>query len=309
MNADALHAFGHRLFVAQRPAWPLAIARVLIGIGILGWSISMWFDVSTLLGTDGLLGTDTASSLWRWIPLDSDVLVRLALAVLAASSVAIITGWRPTIWLLVAFVLMVSIQRRSPMILNSGDIILRDLTLLLALTPSGAAMSLDRVRAHGRDAFFTSAMVAPWGLRLVQLQMMVVYVFAFWSKSGELWTNGTAVSTVLRLDDLQRFAVPGFIITSVLFTAVLTWSTLIVEVALGLLLWAKPLRPYLIVLGVILHLSIGATLLVGFFGIAMIAGLMTFLDADWVDDRVRERRRQPAGGTGKRSSSARLSSS
>lgn len=292
----AMKEFGHRLFVAPRPAWPLAIARVLIGAAILGWSISLWPDVADLLGEDSLVRPEFASSMWRWIPIESAAEARLALAALVVCAVLIMAGWRPTIWLLVAFVLLVSVQRRSPVILNSGDIILRDLTLLLALTPTGAAMSLDRVRKHGRDAFFTSALVAPWGLRLVQLQMMVVYIFAFWSKSGELWTNGTAVSTVFRLDDLQRFAVPDFIVSNVMIIAMLTWLTLIVEIALGMLLWAKRLRPILITLGVLLHLSIDMSLLVGFFGIAMIAGLMTFLDADRLDERIRRRVGQPISG-------------
>ena len=63
---------------------------------------------------------------------------------LIVASLAIVVGWKPTIWLLVAFVLLVAVQRRNHLILNSGDIILRDFTLLLAFTPTGAAFSLDR---------------------------------------------------------------------------------------------------------------------------------------------------------------------
>ena len=36
----------------------------------------------------------------------------------------------------------------------------------------------------GRESLWTAPLVAPWGLRLVQLQMVVVYFFAFWSKNG-----------------------------------------------------------------------------------------------------------------------------
>lgn len=286
----ALGDAGRRLFLQQRSAWPLAMARIIIGLAIFGWAFTMLFDVGALLGTNALVGPEFASDLNRYIGLDSTASISIALVVLLVAAVAITVGWRPTIWLLVAFVLLVAIQRRNTMILNSGDIILRNLTLLLAFTPTGAALSVDRVRRYGRDALWTSARVAPWGMRLVQLQMMTVYFFAFWSKSGELWKNGTAVSTAFRLQDLQRFGQLDVLVDNIWIVAFLTWSTLAVELALGTLLWVKKLRPLLIVLGVLLHVMIDTFVLVGFFGPAMIAGLMTFLDADRLDVYARTRR-------------------
>lgn len=286
---DAMRDVGHRLFVAPRTAWPLAIARVVIGSSILLWALTMILDADALLGDEALVGAEFADGLNRYLPLDSTLTVGVALAVLVVAAIAIVVGWRPSVWLIVAFVLLVAIQRRNTMILNSGDIILRDLTLLLALTPTGAAMSVDRVRRHGRDAFWTSAMVAPWGLRLVQLQMMVVYLFAFWSKSGSQWHDGTAVSTAFRLRDLQRFGELNVLVDNIWVVAALTWSTLAVELALGTLLWVKRLRPVLIVCGVLLHVMIDTFMLVGFFGLAMIAGLMTFLDSDRVGRFIRRR--------------------
>ena len=194
--------------------------------------------------------------------------------------------------------LLVSVQRRNHLILNSGDIVLRDLTLLLAFTPTGAALSFDRYRRLGRDGLYTAGMVAPWGLRLVQLQVMVVYIFAFWSKSGNEWREGIAVSTALRLHDLQRIGELDVLVENIWVVAVLTWGTMVVELMLGTLLWYKPLRPMLIVLGVLLHLSIDGLLLVGFFGLTMIGGLMTFLDGDTIEQSVRaKRQRQSTDGS------------
>ncbi len=286
---ESLRHLGRRVFIAPRSAWPVAIARMMIGVVILLWTITMGFDSAALLGDDAVVGVEFASSRARYLSLDSTLAINIALVVLGLVSIAIIVGWRPSLWLLVAFVLLVAVQRRNGMILNSGDIILRDLTLLLALAPTGAAMSVDRIRQHGRGSFWTSATVAPWGLRLVQLQLIVVYFFAFWSKSGELWKNGTAVSTAFRLQDLQRFGELSVIVENIWVVTFLTWSTLVVELALAALLWVKRLRPYLIVLGVVLHLTIDALVLVGFFGFAMVAGLMTFLDADRVDAAVKRR--------------------
>jgi hypothetical protein len=281
--------FVERLTASPRPAWPLAFARISIGLILIAWTVTWMFDASTLLSPTGPVGVDAASDDFRWIPLESMAGAWFALIALLICAIAIVVGWRPTIWLLVAFVLLVSIQRRDPVVLNSGDLILRNLTLLLALTPTGAALSVDRWRAHGRSALRTSPLVAPWGMRLVQLQIMVVYLFAFLGKRGDTWWDGTAVSTALRLEDLERFPAPEPFISNVTIVAALTWGTLIVELALGTLLWARRLRPLLIALAVLLHIGVDMFLLVGFFGVTMIAGLTTFLDADWIDRRIRRR--------------------
>ncbi|MFN3258092.1 MAG: HTTM domain-containing protein [Ilumatobacter sp.] len=278
-----------RLLFVPQSAWPIAIARIVIGVAVLGWSVSMMFDVDALLGSDALIGPEFASDRWRWIALDSTAAVWIALVLLVVASVGIIVGFRSTWFLLAAFVLLVAVQRRSPMILNSGDIIVRNLTLLLACCPTSAALSVDRWRREGRAALRTAPLVAPWGLRLVQLQVMVVYFFAFWGKSGDLWRDGTAVSTSLRLLDLQRFGQLDVLVDSVVVIAVLTWGTLAVELALAGLLWHRRARPILIVLGITLHLLIDSFLLVGFFGIAMIAGLMTFLDGERIHARLTRR--------------------
>lgn len=286
-------------------AWPLAIGRVILGLTVLAWTLTMMADASDLLGPDAIVPPEAASEFWSWFALESTAAVWAALTVLAVAAVAVTIGFRPTPFLILAFVLLVAIQRRNPTILNSGDLIIRNLTLLFALCPTGAALSLDRwrvaVRTGDRASFWTAPRVAPWGLRLIQLQVSMVYLFAFWSKSGDLWRDGTAVSTALRLEDLQRFGAIDPIVDSVVVIAALTWGTLIVELLLGVLLWVKRLRPALIVVGLLLHLSIDVFLLVGFFGPALAAGLMSFLDGDAVQRRVDARlarRRMRADGSG-----------
>ena len=289
MDAGPVRAIVHRLLFVPTSAWPLAIARVLLGTAMLTWTVTVMADASTFLAPDGLQPPEFASSRFRWFDLDTTTSVWIALVALLACSVAIVVGVRPTVFLAAAFVLLVSVQRRSPAILNSGDIALRNLTLLLALTPSGAALSVDRWRRHGRDALRSASRIAPWGLRLVQLQMVVIYFMAFWGKSGDLWRDGTAVSTALRLEDLQRYGRIDLLVDNVTVVALLTWSTLALELALAVWLWFRPTRHVLIALGVTLHVLIDTLLLVGFFGIAMIAGLATFMDGDRIDRRLRRR--------------------
>ena len=97
---------GRRLFTARRPAWPLAIARIIIGLTIFLWSITMLFDVTALLGENAVVSPELASDRFRWITLDTSTEIRLGMVGLTLASLAIIVGWKPTIWLLVAFVLL-----------------------------------------------------------------------------------------------------------------------------------------------------------------------------------------------------------
>ncbi len=296
----AIHTGIDRLLERRRPAWPLAMIRIMYGIILLGWTVTLSFDAQDLLGSDALVPSRFATQgRWRWFDLDSTGAVWVALIMLGLAAIAIIVGWRPTLWFLLAFVLLVAVQRRNPVILNSGDLVIRNFALLLALCPTGAALSVDRWRRHGRAALRTAPMVAPWGLRLLQLQVMVIYFFAFWSKSGDLWRGGTAVSTVFRIGDLTRFDVPDWLTENVLIIAVFTWGALFIEVGLAFLLWAKPLRPVLIVLGISLHVFIDVFIVVGFFGPLMVTGLVAFADANWIDrvigriaDRFSRRRSQ-----------------
>ena len=165
--------------------------------------------------------------------------------------------------------------------------------VLIFFMPTGAALSVDRWRRHGRGALWTAPDVAPWGLRLIQLQLCVVYFFAFWSKGGDLWHNGTAVSTVFRIDDITRFGSPGWLTTNVALIGLFTWGTLAIELALTTLLWARRLRPVLIGLGFLLHFFIDVFVLVGFFGPLMMIGLLSFADADWLERRIAARRATP----------------
>lgn len=290
-------AAAHTLFQRERPAWPIAIMRILFGLVVFGWTATMALDVDGLLGSGALAPVEFASEgVWNWFALETTGTVWVAICVLLLASLAITVGWRPTEWLVLTFIVLVAVQRRNPMILNSGDILLRDFALILAFMPTGAALSVDRWSRYGRAALWTAPNVAPWGLRLIQLQLCVVYFFAFWSKSGDLWHNGTAVSTVFRIDDITRFESPGWLTSNVLLIGLFTWGTLAIELALATLLWARRLRPVLIGLGILLHLFIDIFVLVGFFGPLMMIGLLSFADADWLDRRIAARRTtlQPA---------------
>jgi hypothetical protein len=199
---------------------------------------------------------------------------------------ALVVGYHTRLAAVVVFVGMLSFQRRDPYVFNSGDGLVRLIAFYLMLAPAGAALSIDRWR-RARDRFWEFPARAPWALRLIQVQLSVVYLSTLWLKlQGTTWNNGTAVSYAQRITDLARFPLPPFVFHSATISNVATWGTLVVEASVPILIWNRRLRPYVAVVGISLHLAIDYSIRVGFFSMAMIALYISFLDPQWASQRL-----------------------
>ena len=251
---------------------PMAALRIACGLLVLGWTASLLPDAQAFLGADGLTPAAVPGTRGWWtVPLVSPYGVLL---LLAAGAVALAVGWHTRVASVLVAFLLVAVQRRDVYVLNSGDLLLRALALFVALMPAGETWSLD---AHRRGG---SRVRAPWGLRLLQLQVSALYLFSVTAKlHGTSWQDGSAVGKALQLEDLQRFVVPQDVATSVTLSALLTYGTLLVEAFLVVGLWLPRTRWWAIGAGVAVHLGIEATLLVGWFSLAVLACYLAFVPA------------------------------
>lgn len=252
---------------------PMAALRIAVGLLSLGWALSLLPDVDAFLTEDGLQPEPPAVSGGAWVV---DLVSPYAvLAVLALASVALALGWRTRVMAVVVAVLLLAVQRRDPFVLNSGDLLLRNLALFVALMPAGETWSLDARRRGG------SGLRAPWALRLLQLQVSAVYLFSVTAKlRGGSWSDGTAVGIALQLEDLQRIALPDAVTQSLTVSAWLTYGTLVIEGALVVGLWMPRLRYLVMAAGASIHLGIEATLLIGWFSLAILASYLAFVPAE-----------------------------
>jgi hypothetical protein len=279
---------------------PMAVLRMACGLLVLGWTISFLPDAQTFLAGDGTTPDPVdGTSGWWTVPLVAPYAV---LAVLAAASVALLVGWHTRLAAVVVALLLIALQRRNVFVLNSGDLLLRELAILVALMPAGERWSLD---ARGR----TPQPRAPWALRLLQLQVSAVYAFSVVGKlGGTTWPDGTAVGMTLQIEDMQRIAVPEALATSVLVSSAMTYGTLVVEAFLIYALWLPRTRWIAIAAGVGLHLGIEATMLIGWFSFTIIACYVAFVPAPVLErahERIRRRwaARRASGGSSRRATS------
>ena len=270
-----------RFWFAPEPTSSLALFRIAIGIISFAWALSLVPDLHAFFSSNGIEPiAPTHPPFGVWGVLNAFPNYTAAIALLAAlliASCCLTIGYRTRLASVVVFVAVVSFEHRAPSIWNSGDSLLRILCFYLMLSPAGAALSVDRRRA-AKDRFWEFPARAPWALRLVQIQISVVYLSSMWYKiHGTAWRHGTAVSFAMRLEDLQRFAVPGFLSHSLLFSSVMTYWTLAVELMFGILVWNRAARPWMLSLGAALHVLVGLNLRLGFFSETMLAAYLVFV--------------------------------
>lgn len=271
-----------RFWFAPQATSTLALVRIGTGLLCLGWALSLIPDLFSLFSDGGAVPehpTGQGDAVWGLLDIfPSDAALIAVYLALLLGSVALTLGLFSRGAALVVLVCLLSFARRDVWALNSGDGLVRLLPLFLVFAPCGEALSLDRLRRVGRERFWEFPERAPWALRLIQIQLSVLYVSTVWQKvRGLNWNDGTAVSYANRIEDLERFPMPEIFTDSVTVSNVLTFGTLAVELSLGILIWNRVLRPYVIGAGVALHLGIDYSIRVGFFSFAIFACYLAFI--------------------------------
>ncbi|MGQ0849707.1 MAG: HTTM domain-containing protein [Actinomycetota bacterium] len=265
-----------RFLFQEVSATPLAALRIGTGVLVIVWTVN-WLNVArTWLGhlrlsSEGFLGW------WHpWADAPYGITLAMGWLLLLVACALTVGAWtRSSAWL--AFVLMVLLQRYNFGSFNSGDTILRSVLLLgVALGPSGAYLSVDAAR-KGWSWF--APRVSVWSLRFVQLQISLGYLLTVILKlRGERWLNGDAVWDAFHHLDLVRFQLPDWLIGSPV-GVLLGWSTLVIELLVGIGVWFTRLRPFAITAGIGLHVAIAATMEIGLFSFVMLASYLAWTPA------------------------------
>jgi hypothetical protein len=268
-----------RFWFAPQSTAPVEVLRIAFGVVTTVWMFSLIPVLGPFFGRGGVIpprelpfGGWTLFTLVQGSPL---IWVLWLAGVLGA--VALTVGFRTRLAALVVFVVVMSVVRSAPLAFNAGDGLLRLVALYMLLTPAGSAASVDRWRADPEHVW-TFPRRAPWALRLAQIQISVIYISTVWEKAaGARWRDGTAVSYAVRIGELSRLPVPSFVTDSPLLAELATYGTLAAELAIGILVWNRAARPWVLALGVLLHLSIELTLAVGFFSVTIVTLYLAFL--------------------------------
>src|SRR5262249_18258281 len=162
---------------------------------------------------------------------------------------------------------------------------LRLLGFLLIFLPLGQSWSVNAWLARWwRKAPTSEDKATPyaapgWGLRLFQIQMVLIFLSTGLVKlGGDVWVHGTALYYVSRLDDVfGRFPVPAWAFDTPWVVALLTWAVIAVELLVPLLIWFRETRRLCLVGLLLFHLANEWTMNVFLFHWIMLIGWISFL--------------------------------
>jgi hypothetical protein len=274
-------------------ARPLGAFRVVVGVLVLAHLALLSVDLDYWLTDRGLLVGDEARAMGgplRHSPLQwvqDPVSVRAFVAATAAVAALFTVGWRTRVTGVLLYLGLLSIHHRNIPTNCGPDNLLLVLVFYLMLAPSGAAYSLDARRAARRRGTLAEPLIVPWAQRLIQLQLCLIYLNTALIKcNGSTWMGGTALHYVLNNPEVGRFDFSALGAYPILVN-LLTHAALFSEFALAFLLWFRPTRRWVALLGLGLHGGVLFFVNVPLFGELMTTCYLTFLDPDELDALLR----------------------
>ncbi len=255
---------------------------LLLLINVLVWAP----DLETWFGEQGVLPFAISRQVvdpdtlpfFAWLP-KTNVVLWSCYSMLLAQIVALLAGWHARFQALCIFIWLTSFQHRNMLIWDGEDWVFRLLAFYLIFLPIGDFYSLSRSNRKG-EAQPDSVANPIWPLRLVQIQMTLIYVSNVWEKlNGSDWLDGLSIYYVSRLDDsFGRFPVPGFLFQSLAAIKFMTWSVLVIECFVPIGLWFKETRRAALLLAVGFHLATDYAMNLFLFHPIMLVGLLAFVD-------------------------------
>ena len=303
--ANYVMGFAHRVADGWNSFWYtpvdptlLGLIRILTGLMLL-YTHAVWgMALNDFFGADAWISRELvdvvltnqeaypnhfAYSVWWLIP---PRWIWPAYAAMMLFLVLFTVGLWTRITSILSLVVVISFVNRVPEALFGLDKINAVLTFYLAIGPSGRALSLDRWLAHRRHpnepAAAKPSVGANFALRLIQVHMCIVYLFAGISKlQGAPWWNGQAMwlafgNLEYQSADMTWLAWHPWLVNF------LTHFTAFWEISFCVLIWLPLLRPLVLAASVVMHLGIGACLGLWTFSLIMLVGCASFLPSEGV---------------------------
>lgn len=225
-------------------------------------------------------------------------------------SMALFTiGFATRITSVLTWIGAVSFVQRAPTTLFGQDAIMMLLLFYLVIGPSGAALSVDQLirrwlnRRWGPHSRVISTAPQPsvsatFVVRIMQVHLCIIYFASGTSKLlGPAWWNFTATYLTMANYSFAPLDMPlyrdllGWLCRHrwlwELFMTTSTVFTLVMEIGFPLAVWYRPLRPYLLIGAVMLHVGIAIFMGLVLFSLLMLTMILAFVPGDairgWVD--------------------------
>ena len=273
----------NRFFFQSQSARPLGLIRICYGLlavanlAFCAVEMDHWYSETGLLQGDQarVLAGKFLNSPLHYLQSPRDV--RIAFGFTALAALGLTVGWRTKLMSILYYAAMMSLHNRNTASASGADVLLLIFGFNLMISPCGAAYSVDSWLARRKRGTVAEPLILAWSLRLIQIQICLVYALAGILKcNGNLWINGSALHYVFHNTEVGRLNL-SFLSNYPILINLMSYSAVCFELSLGFLLWFRAVRPAIIMMGIMLHLGILASVNIPIFGELMWTGYIAFL--------------------------------
>ncbi len=307
-----------------RDAWLERGGRVCLlrgptALPLLGkWLPSDAFGHGIPTWAQGWVGKDATAAWKEWGERPGSAYLLFAVYLLAL--VMMTAGLLTRLSTFIAVLMAATFNNYLSEYINGGDFLLRNGLWLLLLSPAGATWSVDAWLWPGKQP--GPVMIAPWSVRLMQIQVCFMYLFVGLTKLDDLhfdnptwlasldvvnglttysksthyasgawwprgdWLDGNALYWVMNDVAITRWSYAQAPVPYAL-CQLLTWGTLAFEIFFIVLVLWKWTRIPLLIAGVMLHLGILVTMEIGWFSQVTLCWYVVFLSGGTVSAAAR----------------------
>lgn len=213
---------------------------------------------------------DYGEFLWSLLFISGELWwAQLTSAILILFSILLLFGFQTRIATIASWVLLVSFQHRNPLVLTSGDTVLKLILFWSIFIPWGKFWSLDRrflLAKGGQEPVDPAAEfeVFSAGTFGFLCQFVMIYFFEGLSKANGLWWSGEAMESIVQFDTYARPWTSGLLSASFLLKSS-SFLTLVLQVFFILFLlspfgkpWWRTITFFLLAVFHILWISAGS---------------------------------------------------
>ena len=281
----------NKFWFDRQPTYSLGIFRIVFGLFLLITFLISYPNWERFYGPQGYLpfsalGEPWAGYLWSILSLtDKEWFLWVIFWFAVIASAAFIIGLKTRVATIFLFVIFISMLHRNPFLINGQDQVAAMLLFFSIFAPLGASFSVDEFwrRFHHFQRSkeqFVAERKSMWALRLMQVSIALVYIFSGPAKYFDdiTWRDGSAIYYVSLSDRWFRF--PDItLFHSEPISMVLTFGTLLVEIAFPLFVWFSRTRSFVLIGITLFHygMMIFMSSAVFFFNLMMLISFILFI--------------------------------
>ena len=274
-------------------AFGLACFRSLFCLCLLVFYSIRFFDIRVFFYESGLMTAQSAKALHTMaspyvlnVILSSDILLYVCYLGLLACLLLMALGLGGRLAAIAAFVLHLVFIQRNPSLVYQADTLAVFWLFYLMFAKGGGELNWvnyfmsRRKKGLVSDRRPAASLWNTTAVRLVQVQLCVVYAFSAFAKleGDPFWRDGSVFASAGFFYDMAVVDYSYFLNWPVL-SALAVCFIIVFELYFPVLVWAGKWRPLVLSLGVLLHAVLALCLGLWFFSLFMLCAYVLFMPA------------------------------